>query len=67
MEHYLVIITPFSFIILLCKVLALDKLIRLFFFRIFYPKATLKDVESFEINTEKNSSLTFRNKNKEIP
>ena len=46
------------------EILSLGKLIRLIFFRIFYPTATLKQIESFEKNTKR--KYTFPSINKKL-
>ena len=53
MEIYLILSSIFGFIIALCKVLSLGKLIRLKQHKKLYPKATLKEIESFEKNTKR--------------
>ncbi len=47
MEDYLFLFA-FGYIL---KTIGLSKLLRLIFFRIAYPKATLNQIESFEKNT----------------
>ena len=41
-------------VVSIIKALSFDKLLRLIFFRIFYPKATIKQLENFEKNTKRN-------------
>ena len=53
MEAYFIFGLMSSFIIGLCKVLSLGKLIRLRQHKKLYPEATLKDIESFEKNTKR--------------
>ena len=57
MEVYFIILASSSFIIGLCQVLSLGKLIRLWQHKKLYPDATLKDVESFEKNTKSINSF----------
>jgi len=54
MLTYVIIVSMVSFIIGLCKVLSLRKLIRFKQHKKLYPEATLKDIESFEKNTMRN-------------
>lgn len=57
METYLIVSASFSFIIALCQVLRLGKLIRLWQHKKLHPEATLKDIESFEKNTNRTYNL----------
>ncbi len=63
METYLILGAIFSFIISLCQVLSLGKLIRLWQHKKLYPEAEIKDVENFEKNTKKNYYFLWKNKN----
>lgn len=56
MEKYLI----FTFIIGLCKVLSIGKLIRLWQHKKLHPEATLKDIESFEKNTKRDYHFNFK-------
>lgn len=62
MEIHLIIFTLCGFLISLCKVLKLGKLIRLWQHKKLHPNATLKDIESFEKNTARNFYF-YTNKN----
>ena len=53
METYLIFCSISGFIIGLCKVLSLGKLIRLWMQKKLHPEASLKEIESFEKNTKK--------------
>lgn len=65
METYLICGSISAFIIGLCKVLSLDKHIRLRQHKKLYPKATLKDIESFEKNTMRNYTINWKSKDNE--
>lgn len=62
MEIYLIVVASFSFIISLCQVLSLGKLIRLKEVKNLYPESTLKDIESFEKNTKTHNYFLNRRK-----
>ena len=62
MEAYFIFGLMSSFIIGLCKVLSLGKLIRLRQHKKLYPEATLKDIESFEKNTKRDYMINWNEK-----
>lgn len=62
MNLYLIILACFSFIISLCQVLSLGKLIRLWQHKKLHPCATLKDIESFEKNTKRECNCSSAKK-----
>ena len=64
METYFILISITSFIIGLCQVLSLGKLIRLWQHKKLHPEATLKGIESFEKNTKKNYTIHRKKKDK---
>lgn len=64
METYLIIGAICSFIIGLCKVLSLGKLIRLWQHKKLHPDVTLKEIESFEKSTKTNCYLVLKPKDK---
>lgn len=66
MEIYLILSSIFGFIIALCKVLSLGKLIRLSQHKKLFPEATLKDVESFEKNTKQNYYFDWKSKKNQL-
>lgn len=63
METYLICGSISAFIIGLCKVLSLGKLIRLWQLKKLYPEASLKDIESFEKNTKNDVKINRRKQN----
>jgi hypothetical protein len=63
MEIYLIFGSVSTFIIGLCKVLNLAKLIRLWQHKKLHPTATLKDIESFEKNTKRDYIFNWNKKN----
>ena len=58
MEPYLII--ALSFIISLCRVLKLAMLIRLWQHKKLHPKASLKEIESFETSIKKSYNLFWK-------
>ena len=66
MEAYLLTGSVFSFIIALFKVLSLGKFIRLLLLKKLYPKATIKEIESFEKNTKHNYSSVLGSQTKHL-
>lgn len=60
METYLIIARSFSFIIGICNVFKIGMLIRIRQHKRLFPDATLKDIESFEKNTLRNTNLFMR-------
>ena len=65
METYLIFGSISGFIIGLCKVFSLGKLIRLWQHKKLYPDATIKDIENFEKNTKRTYTINWGNKNDE--
>jgi hypothetical protein len=66
METYLIIGAIFSFIIGLCNVLGLGKLIRIILIKFLYPNAKLKEIESFEKSTKSNYSFNLKSNKKDL-
>ena len=59
METYLIFGSISWFIIRLCKVLSLGKLIRLWMHKKLHPEASLKEIESFEKNTKRDYTINW--------
>lgn len=60
MEKYLIVSASLSFIIALCQVLSLGKLIRLWQHKKLHPEASLKDIENFEKNTKRSYNFNLK-------
>lgn len=63
MEIYFILGSIFTFIIGLCKVLNLGKLIRLWQHKKLHPSATLKEIENFEKNTKIDYTINWNKRN----